>query len=115
MFSRISKIYRSNPILFVHIAGFAIGFLVNILLEIFRLAMGIEAIPMIVRDAFICIWSSGFFVWLGAASRQAYKRHKQDEVKLTYIVLRLYSFATTAAGIFNFVCWIITLISGEYK
>lgn len=113
MFSRIAKVYRSNPILFVHIAGFALLFFINILLELFRLAMGWEALPEIVRDAFITIWSSGFLIWLGITSQQCSKKHKQDEVKLTYVVLKLYSFATTIAGAMSLLSWIIVLISDK--
>ena len=113
MFLRIKKMYQSNPILFVHIAGILHASLVNILLEVFRLAVGWEVMPQIVRDVFILGWTSGFFIWLGAVSWKCCKKHKEDEVKLTYIVLKLYSFATSAAGIAIIICLIVMLISGE--
>lgn len=113
MFARIKKAYATNPILFIHIAAFAIAVMLGIISEILLTVAGIDSIPEPIRDAYMVIFFVAISYWLASASAKRCNAHKHDESKITYIALWLYSRVLRITATIWGISFVITVLSGN--
>jgi len=109
MLSKLRKAYHTNPILFIHIAAFVIGIIFGVASEVFLIVTGIDSIPTQITDANMVLYTASIAFWLANASKKQSYKHRNDESRITYIALIIYSRVVLVAAIGWVLSFVITL------
>ena len=108
--NRLKKMYKNNPILFVHLAAFVVLVTLNPITGIFSIMIGLK-IPEKLSIANSSAYFAAVFYLLGHVSSLQIKKHENDESGLTRFFLRSYSRLMYVGFVVIILATIITIFS----
>ena len=91
MLAKIRSAYKSNPILFVHVAAPCLYIVWTIFIELIVEIVIPQSLSMVFREAAAVIFAWAICLWLAYVTSQRSKAHSMDESRFTYYALKCYS------------------------